>query len=208
MSRLAIAALMMVLLPVAAFTQDGPRELADRGEPADRTQAQLQRNITDLYLSNFKEQVGLSDDQFLNVAPIVRNFIDRRFQVANRRRQLEERENQLLSQPNPSEAEVQRLNEELSSLDESAAMDARFMRNLQSQLSDRQLLAARQFHRNFINDKLPRAIERLRAQNPARGQQPQRPPAARSNPQPNRRDQPPPQTRPGAALRGRQAPRR
>ena len=202
MTRLGMILLTMAILSISVLAQDGPRELVGRGEPVDRPQTQLQRNITDLYLANFKQEVGLSDDQFENVAPIIRTFIERRFGVANQRRALEERQNQLLSQPNPSEAEIQKLNEELTSLDESAALDARFMRNLQPQLSERQLLAARAFHRNFNNEKLPRALERLRANTAPRGQQ--RPgAAARGNPQQNRRDQVQPK-RPANTLRGNQ----
>ena len=208
MNRFGMIVVAMALLSISALAQDGPRELVGRDDAVDQTQAQLQRNITEVYLSNFKERVGLTDEQLLNVAPIIRTFVERRFRVANQRRRLTERQDQLLSQPNPSETEIRRLNEELTRLEESAALDARLMRNLQPELSERQLLAAHAFHRNFVNNQLPRAVERLRANAAPRGQQQQRTaPAARGNNPQNRREPAQP-TRPANTLRGRQAPSR
>ena len=92
MKRLGLIFPIIALMASAAFAQEGPRALAGVGEDRDRPQAQLQNSIADLYLANFKERVGLSDDQFLRVRPMVRRFIENRFQVANQRRILEDRQ--------------------------------------------------------------------------------------------------------------------
>ena len=200
MKRLGMILPVIALLATAAFAQQGPRELAGVGDKPERSQAQLQNTITDLYLANFKERVGLSDDQFLRVRPMVRRFIQNRFQVANQRRILEERQAQLLNQSNASEAEIQKLNDDLSSLDEAGAIDGRFMKNLQRELSPRQGALAREFHKEFINERLPLMLERLRAAqaDPNRGERA----AARANQQ-NRKDQ---GQSPGTTLRGKNNP--
>ena len=201
MKRLSIIVVTIALLSsISAFAQGGPRDLAGRGDTAERPQAQLQKSIADLYLANFKDEVGLSDEQFLKVRPLVLRFIQMRFQAANQKRILEERQDQLLSQPNPSEAEIQKLNEELTKLDEAATLDGRFMRNLQPELSERQRLLAFAFHRKFINEKLPMMLERLRAANAA--PQKQQRPAAAGRANQNRKETAQP-TRPANTLRGK-----
>ena len=187
MKRLGMILPIIALMASAAFAQQGPRELAGVGDKPERSQAQLQNTIADLYLANFKERVGLSDDQFLRVRPMVRRFIQNRFQVANQRRILEERQAQLLNQSNASEAEIQKLNDDLSSLDEAGTIDGRFMRNLQRELSPRQGLLAREFHKQFINERLPLMLERLRAAQADPNRKGERA-AARANQQ-NRKDQ-------------------
>ena len=200
MKRLRMIFPIIALMASAAFAQEGPRTLAGVGEKPERPQAQLQNGIADLYLASFRERVGLSDEQFLRVRPMVRRFIQNRFQVANQRRILEERQAQLLSQSNASEAEIQKLNDDLSSLDEAAAIDGRFMRNLQRELSPRQALLAREFHRQFISERLPLMLERLRAAQADPNGKGERP--GRANQQ-NRKDQ---GQRPANTLRGNNNP--
>src|SRR5262245_22111721 len=120
MKRLALVLASLSLLAVSAFAQNGPRNVAGRGEAADRQQAQLQNRIADFNLVNFKEEVGLSDDQLLKVGPKIRRFILNRFQAANQRRILEERQDQLLRQPNASDADLQKLNQDISSVEDAA----------------------------------------------------------------------------------------
>ena len=67
------------------------------------------------------------------------------------------------------------------------------MRNLQRELSPRQGLLAREFHKQFISERLPLMLERLRAA------QAERPAAGRANQQ-NRKDQ---VQRPANTLRGK-----
>jgi len=198
MKRLGMILPIIALMASAAFAQQGPRELAGVADKPERSQAQLQNTIADLYLANFKERVGLSDDQFLRVRPMVRRFIQNRFQVANQRRILEERQAQLLNQSNAPEAEIQKLNDDLSSLDEAGAIDGRFMKNLQRELSPRQGALAREFHKQFINERLPLMLERLRAAQADPNGKGERA-AARANQQ-NRKDQ---GQRPNATLRGK-----
>jgi hypothetical protein len=62
MKRFGMILPIIALMASAAFGQEGPRELAGVGEKPERPQAQLQNGIADLYLANFKERVGLSDD--------------------------------------------------------------------------------------------------------------------------------------------------
>ena len=198
MKRLGMILPIIALLATAAFAQQGPRELAGVGDKPERPQAQLQNTIADLYLANFKARVGLSDDQFLRVRPMVRRFIQNRFQVANQRRILEERQAQLLNQSNAPEAEIQKLNDDLSSLDEAGAIDGRFMKNLQRELSPRQGALAREFHKQFINERLPLMLEQLRAAQADPNRKGERA-AARANQQ-NRKDQ---AQRPADTLRGK-----
>jgi len=181
--------LIVAVFAVSAFGQ-GPRALAGSEAAAERPQAQLQQQIADLYLANFKAQVGLDDDQFLVVRPLVLRFINQRFQNANQRKTLEDRQAQLLSQPDPSETEIQTLNEDLSKLDDGGAIDKRFLNNLQTRLQPRQSLLAREFHKGFINETLPMVLERLRAAqaNAPKGPR-QRPADARANQQQNRNQQ-------------------
>jgi hypothetical protein len=187
MKRIGTILVILSVLSVPAFAQ-GPRNLAGRDEAAERPQAQIQKGIIDLYLANFKAQVGLSDEQFLAVRPFVTRFINARFQNANQRRLLEERQNQLLSQPNASEADIQKLNEDLSKLDDGGAIDARFIRNLEPQLTGRQVLLAREFHRQFMTERLPMVLERLRAAQ-ANNPKAQQREAARANQQQKRKGQ-------------------
>ena len=189
MNRVVLFVLIVAVFSVSAFGQ-GPRALAGSEAAAERPQAQLQQQIADLYLANFKAQVGLDDDQFLVVRPLVLRFMNQRFQNANQRKTLEDRQAQLLSQPDASETEIQTLNEDLNKLDDGGTIDQRFMRNLQMRLTPRQASLARQFHKSFINETLPLTLERLRAaQANAPKNQPQRPADARPNQQQKRNQQ-------------------
>jgi hypothetical protein len=187
MKRLALVLASLSFLTVSAFAQNGPRSLGGRGDAADRPQAQLQNRIADFYLVNFKEEVGLSNDQLLRVGPKIRRFILNRFQAANQRRILEERQDQLLSQPDASDADLQKLNQDIANLEDASIIDRRFLKNLEPELSERQLALARQFHKRFISEKLPMILEQLREERAAaRGR-----PGGRPNQQ-NRRDTAPP----------------
>ncbi len=188
MKRVGMIVLIVAAFAVSAFGQ-GPRALAGSEVAAERPQAQLQQQIADLYLANFKAQVGLDDNQFLVVRPLVLRFINQRFQNANQRKVLEDRQAQLLSQPDPSETEIQTLNEDLSKLDEGGTIDKRFMKNLETRLTLRQTLLAREFHKSFINERLPMVLERLRAAQANAPKDQRRPDAARPNQQQNRNQQ-------------------
>jgi hypothetical protein len=101
-----------------------------------------------------------------------------RFRFANTRKTLDERQAQLLSQPNASNADIQKLNEEVSKLDaDTATWEGRLVQRLQTelggeyQLSERQILALRTYNRRFFNERLPNVLEQMRAGAAPRGQQ-------------------------------------
>lgn len=191
MKRLSLILAAFGLMTLSALAQEGPRSLTSQEEPVDRPQNQLQNRIADFYLVNFKEEVGLTDEQLLLVGPKIRRFIQNRFQAANQKRILENRQEQLLKQPNTSDADLQRLNQEIGNLEDAAIIDRRFLKNLQPELTERQIALARQFHKRFISERLPMILERLREENAtARG----RSGVARPNQQNRRGANPPPTT--------------
>jgi len=202
--------LVMLLFAYPAFArQAGPRDLAGQNTPVEQPQQQLQleRSVVQLYLSYVRNEVGLTDEQFLRAEPVIRQMIRQRWENAAQRIAVNERQEQLLSQHNASDADFQKLNEEATRLDgEISTWDARMFRRLQvanTNLSDRQLSALSRFNRKFF-EKLPTVVEQARAN--ARGAKgPQQGPGAagRAN-QPNRKD--PAGQQPNIdALRGRDA---
>jgi hypothetical protein len=190
------AILVILLLSASAFAQQGgPRDLAGQSDTPEQPQAQLQRSVTQLYFVNLRNEVGLTDEQVLKSQGIIANFIGMRFRDANRKKALDRRQEQLLSQPDASEADIQKLNDDVAKLaSETGTWETRMVKKLQAelgdrQLSERQILLLSSYNRKFFNERLPMILEQLRARNgPIRGQ-PQNGTAARPNPQ-NRRDQP------------------
>jgi hypothetical protein len=200
MKRLCLIVVISGVLNVPAFAQTAAQENVPREAPVEQTplpenQArQLQQRIVDFYLSDFRREVELSDDQFLALAPEIRRFMQMSFRVANQRRALRERQNQMLKQPVLSEAEVQRLTEQQAQLDaEAGTLETRLIRRLQAQLTDRQILLVRPFNMRFFNETLPRLVERARDRATLRGQRPERPEAVDRPPIPTR-DQTRPRT--------------
>jgi hypothetical protein len=125
--------------------------------------------------------VELTDDQFIQLRPVIRQFIELRFQRANQRENLKQRQELLLSQPSPSDADVQQLTEERSRFEsEMATLENRFIARLRStsELSPRQALLISKFNRTFFDERLPGYIQRARAAAAAPRGQPQRPAAA------------------------------
>ena len=188
------------LLTVPAYArteaqEDVPREAPVEQAPLPENQArQLQQLIVDFYLSDFRREVTLSDDQFLALAPEIRRFMQMRFRVANQRRMLLERQNQMLKQPSLSDAEVRRLTEQQAQLDaEAGTLETRLIRRLRGQLTDRQILLVRPFNMRFFNETLPGLVERARDRATTRGQRPERPAAVERPPTPTR-DQTRPRT--------------
>jgi hypothetical protein len=205
MKRAFIAAVVAGCLRVAAFGQVDSAEppLVERqnARPEAAQAQQLRQQITDLYLSDFKNEVELTDDQFLKLNMPLRQFMRTRFQAPADRQALNQRLDQLLSQPNPSEADVQKLTEEIAKHDrEVGTVDARFLARFGSELSPRQQLLLQQFNRRFFNEKLPGLISQARERNAAaaaaRGQK-QRPAAGAAKQNPPR----PNATRPNAPVR-------
>jgi hypothetical protein len=218
MSRLGVFVIVLFLTTSAFAQEAGPRDLEGQAGAIEQPQAQLQRSVIMLYLSDLRNEVGLTEDQFLKAEPVIREFIQRRFRNANQRNNLEKRQGQLLNQPDASPAELQKLNEDFIQLDRQAGnWDTQFVNRLQGELSNRelslrQIVLLRDFNKRFFNEKLPTLVERIRSENVVKGQQQQQRPAAaradqnRKNPaqQPNgtgntlrgKNPQPPVQTRP------------
>ncbi|HET9216621.1 MAG TPA: hypothetical protein VFR18_06555 [Terriglobia bacterium] len=141
-----------------------------------------------LYLADMKNELGLTDEQFLKAGPVIQQFIQMRFRNANQRKALGERQDRLLNEPNASQDDIKQLNNELTALDgQTESWDARFRRRLQAELvgrelSERQILMLRDFNRRFFNEKLPLLVEQIRSENLIKGQgQQQRPAGARAN---------------------------
>ncbi len=200
MKRLCLIVVISGVLTVPAFAQTAaqeevPPEAPVEQAPLPENQArQLQQRIVDFYLSDFRREVELSDDQFLALAPEIRRFMQMRFRVANQRRALLERQNQMLKQPVLSEAEVQRLTEQQAQLDaEEGTLETRLIRRLRAQLTDRQILLVRPFNMRFFGETLPGLLERARDRSTLRGQRPERPEAVDRPPIPTR-DQTRPRT--------------
>ena len=175
-------------------------------KPRAAKQAPLQNSIVDLYLSDLKNEVGLSDDQFLKVrADCPAGSSSSRFQSPIRDRILDERQDQLLSQPNPSlRPNLQKLNDDLASLDDgSGRWRSRSCRNLQRAISpSTQAACARISTDSSSDEKLPSMLERLRAAQAIERHARTAGRGARANQQ-NRKG--PGTQRPANTLRGRRA---
>jgi hypothetical protein len=207
MKRAFIAVVVAGCLRVAAFGQadsTAPTVELRNARPEAAQAQQIQEQIIDLYLSDFKNEVELTDEQFLKLNMPLRRFMRMRFQAPQRRQELNQRLDQLLSQPNPSEADVQNLTEEIAKHDrEVGTMDARFLANFGSELLPRQRLLLQQFNRKFFNEKLPGLISQARERNAAAGQgQRQRPAAGAAAKQNATRPNAPARQGNGNALRG------
>jgi len=209
------AILVMLLFSYPAFArQGGPRNLAGQTDaveqPQPQAQAPLERSVAQLYLSLIRNDVELTDEQFLRAAPVIQQFIRQKFANASQKNALDERQKQLLSQPNASEADFQKLNEEATRLNgETSTWEGRMARRLQNamgnpqlQLSERQLAALSSFNKWFFTEKLPTVVEQARVNAGGVKRQQQRPAAAGRPNQQNRKDQ----TQPGDTLRGKDAP--
>src|SRR5262245_12348173 len=186
MKRTGTIVIVAGLLTASAFAQSEQQAVQQRDAPLPQNQAQIQapqnqqqqnranqapqnqlqqiqQSLADLYLSDFRSQIELNEDQFLNAAPIIRQFIQMRFRAANRRENLNQRLNRLLSQSNPSEAQVQQLIDEKAQLEsQSAGMEVWFVNTLRPHLTTRQVPRVLDFNRTFFNERLPDLINRAR----------------------------------------------
>jgi hypothetical protein len=195
MKRLWLLTAMFCALTAPAFAQaDGaepqlaPADVRRDVAPEPKQAQRLQQQITDLYISDFKNEVGLTDEQFLKLNNPLREFMRRRFMAPRQRQDLNQRLQRLLSQPNPSDSDVQQLTNEIAEHDrEIGTLEARFLARMGSELTPRQRLLFTQFNQKFFNEKLPglisQARERIAGEQPQgqrqrpglRGQNPNRP---------------------------------
>jgi hypothetical protein len=196
MNRIGILALTLLLANSAFAQQGGPRDLAGPSDTAEKQQGQLQRSITNFYFVNLKNEVELTDDQIVKAQGIIANFIRMRFQNATQRTALDGRQKELLSRPDASQADFQKLNEEVAKLaSDNGTWETRLVNRLQTalgdqQLSDRQITALRNYNRTFFEERLPMLVDRARGNLPPRGQQQRGTGTAGRPNQPNRKDQP------------------
>jgi Spy/CpxP family protein refolding chaperone len=122
--RFAVAgALLALALPLAAQAQrDSVRR--DANPPAARQgrgmrgqrgadRAQLQRRIRQAFTRLVRTQVGLSDDQMHQLAPINQKFVRERRQVAQQERELREQLRAELAKPSPDQAKVAEYSDKL-----------------------------------------------------------------------------------------------
>jgi hypothetical protein len=203
MKRIMLITAVASLLTVSAFAQVNPDE-AETAEP--RQAQQIQNQITDLYIANFKSEVQLTDEQFIRLNPGIRNFMRMQFENARRRQAFKQQLSQLMDQPNPSESDVTKLIDAKNQFErEAVTKETRFLTRINSELSPRQQVRVMEFNRRFMDEKLPGLIQQARdrsAKNPAavrRNQQ--QAPAAVVRPNANRPNAG--QNRPGTALKGR-----
>ena len=146
------------------------RQAAQQPDPNARA-LQL---ISDVYVANFRSTIEMSDDQYLKIGNFLREFIRNRFRVANQRVLLNQRRTELLGQSDPSEAEVQRLGNDLAQLERNAAnFENNFQTRIATELSPKQVLLVMQFNKTFFEQRLPQLLERARAEAQTRGQQAQ-----------------------------------
>ena len=217
MRRAFMAVVIAGCLRVSAFAQADPVEPKNVRPEAAQTQ-QIQEQIISLYLADFKNEVGLTDEQFFNLNMPLRRIMRMRFQAPAQRQQLNQRLQELLSQSNPSEADVQKLTQDIGQHDRDVAtLEAQFLKNFGSQLSPRQQLLFKQFNQKFLNERLPGLINQARERNAAtlreqqlkqqRQQQRQKAGAAAKQNQ-TRPNAAPAPVRPGNALRGKPTPSR
>ena len=140
--------------------QAAPRPAAQ----ANRAQ-QIQNRIADLYLSDFRNALELTDEQFLKLGPIARRFIQMRFQAANQRERINQRLDQLLSQPDPSDEDVRQLSDEKERFERNAGnLEGRLVANVRADLTARQIARIYDLNRKFFEEKLPRLLEQARSQ--------------------------------------------
>jgi hypothetical protein len=187
MKRLYAIAIVLGLLSVPAFGQAIQPETDQRAAAAGSDPAQLrqlQQRITSLYLSDFRNSVELTEEQFIQLEPVIRQFIQMRFERANQRELLKQRQEFLLNQTEPSDGDVKQLAEDQANFErQTANQESRFIERLRSaaELSPRQALLVPRFNRAFFDERLPQIIERAREAAAAPRGQPQRPAAARGN---------------------------
>jgi hypothetical protein len=187
MRRLALSFIFVILLAASGFAGG---QQPDRPAAQAERQNQVQQLIMDLYVSQFQAEVQLSEDQFLRIGTFVRQFIQMRFRAANLKQNLDQRLNELLSQKDPSENEVQRLTEEKFQFERNVAnSENNLLTRIRPELTARQVTLVFAFNKMFFEERLPQLLERARASVAPRGQ----PPAQR----PNNRDA----ARPGDAFR-------
>jgi hypothetical protein len=194
----------LLALPAVAQVQ-GPRPNIGAGQgqqnpqrpnaptPEQQQQNQLLASIENFYISGFRRDVELTDDQFIKINGFVQQFIRMRFRAAMGRENLSQRLDQLRSQPNPSVDDIANLTVEKALVDANyAKLEPDFLNKIRADIRSNQILLVLAFNEKFFEKQLPELIAQVRANQ--RGQQ------VRPNVNPNR---PNVQNPRGEALRDR-----
>jgi hypothetical protein len=173
--------------PLARAGQGQQQNEPARPNVQQRQQNQLRQSITNLYLTNFRTEVKLTEDQFLKIERFIQQFIQNRFMVAIERDAVNQELDQLLNQANPSSEAVDTAIAKKTRIDRAFVnMEPQFMERIRADLTDTQRTLFYVFNRKFFDEKLPDLIERARAQTGT-----QAPPQVRPNQNPNRQQNAP-----------------
>jgi hypothetical protein len=124
--------------------------------------------VADVYISRFRTEVGLSDEQFIDLSMILREMVRRRFMLAQRRDELIKQQEQMIGQ-NTSEEEYRQLKRQLDDVENQLNNIPRnfFVNRIEPRLTRNQSLLAQQFNRKFEQDLkgyIERAVEAQRKQ--------------------------------------------
>jgi hypothetical protein len=165
--------------PLARAGQGQQQNEPARPNVQQRQQNQLRQSITNLYLTNFRTEVRLTEDQFLKIERFIQQFIQNRFMVAIERDAVNQELDQLLNQANPSSEAVDAAIAKKTRIDRAFVnMEPTFMEKIRADLTDTQRTLFYIFNRNFFDEKLPGLIERAKAQTGTQAPSP----VARPNP--------------------------
>lgn len=161
--------------------QDQPQR-PNAQTPEQQQQNQLLASIENFYISGFRREVELTDDQFIKINGFVQQFIRMRFRAAMARENLSQRLDQLRSQPNPSVDDIANLTVEKALVDANyAKLEPDFLNKVRADIRSNQILLVLAFNEMFFEKQLPDLIAQVRANQ--RGQQ------VRPNVSPNRQNQ-------------------
>jgi len=142
MKKVVTAFLLLILLSPAAFPQQNQRELRRRNAVTRRP---IEDVVLGFYISQFQQVADVSDEVFAKVLPFLRQFIQERFEITNRRRRALN-QIQTLVQRKDSDEEIKRAIQEIDNADSDLqANQKKFLFNIDPFLSPRQQARVRMF---------------------------------------------------------------
>jgi hypothetical protein len=155
-----IAAPLAAFIGLAAMTAPLPGQSPQgpTGAPAANPGA-VRQLVEDYYIRQFQIRIEPTDEQWNRVLPLIRRFIQGRFQNA------QQREKALAELENASESDIPRLNEVIDQTSRQATnIDTNFVRNIDPILTPNQQRKLRQFHNNIwpqIQQMITKAREQV-----------------------------------------------
>jgi hypothetical protein len=154
--------------------------------PQEQQQNQIRQNIADLYISDFRREVELTEDQFIKLSFFIRSFIQMRFRTATLRDDIKQQLERLQAQTNPSVQDIEELRIQKARVDNAFAnQENDFLGKIRADLRPGQVLLFFAFNTKF-EERLLGLIEQARAAAAQRGQQ--APAPNRQNVNPNRQN--------------------